>query len=158
MQVFPARFGAASSRLQLRTFELDVQRVHEAVHQAAESRNRRELDDFSRIEILRQLPKGLLVVASVVPRDQLGPPDDGFLTVSKKRTLQVVVSGQRVELLFGPSCCSPNQAIVLYSVSTLVQSRHFDHRQRPGPRVELAAQAVLLEHGLQGQQKLQNCR
>jgi len=93
MQVFPARFGASSSRLELRAFKLDVQRVHEAVHQAAESRNRRELDDFSRIEILRQLPKGLVVVASLVPRDQLGPPDDGFLTVPEKRTLQVVAAG-----------------------------------------------------------------
>jgi hypothetical protein len=93
MQVFPAGFRASSSCLKLRAFELDVQRIHEAVHQAAESRNRRELDDFSRIEILRQLPKGILVVARLVPSDQLGPSDDGFLTVSEKRTIPIIVAG-----------------------------------------------------------------
>ncbi|UCF75307.1 MAG: hypothetical protein JSU71_13890 [Betaproteobacteria bacterium] len=119
--------------------------------------NGRQLDDLRAIEVLGQLRERLVVIAGLVPRDELGPFDHGLLALTEKRTLEIAVGTQSVELLLGPSCRSPNQAIVLYSVAALVERRDFDHCQRTGPRVELAAKTVLLEHGLQRQKKPHNC-
>ena len=42
----------------------------------------------------------------------------------------------------------PDQAIVLDSILTGVERGDLDHRQRTDPRVELAPETVLLQHGL----------
>ena len=52
MQVFTACAHAATARLQLGTFKLDVQRIHKAVHQSAKRGNRRQLDNFRTVEML----------------------------------------------------------------------------------------------------------
>jgi hypothetical protein len=96
-------------------------------------------------------------MASLVPRYELGPSDDRLLALTKKRIFEITVGAERIELLFGPACCSPDQAIVLYSIPALVEGRDFDHCQRARLGVELAAKAILLEHGLEGQQEFHDC-
>lgn len=153
MEVFPARNGTPSPRLELRPFELDVQRVHEAVHQAAKGSDRRQLDDLGAVEVLGEPRERIIVETSFVPRYKLSPSDDRLLTFTEKRTFEVAIDAERIELLLGPASGSPDQAIVLYSVLTRVERRDLDHRQRTGLGVELAAKAVLLEHRLKRQKE-----
>lgn len=150
MQVFPARAGPPSSRLKLRPFELDLQRVHETVHQASKGGDRRQLNDLRAVEVLGKLRERVVIITSLVPRHELGPSDDRLLAFTEKRAFEIAVGTEGIELLLGPACRSPNQAIVPYSIPALVEGRDFDHGQRTGPGVELAAKAVLLEHGLKG--------
>ena len=51
MQVFTVCASAATPRLQLRPFKLDVQRIHKAIHQSAKRGNRRQLDNFGAVEM-----------------------------------------------------------------------------------------------------------
>ena len=83
MEVFPACNGAPSSRLKLRPFELDVQRVHEPVHQASKRCDRRQLDDLRAVEVLGKLRVCVVVIASLVPRYELGPSDDRLLALTE---------------------------------------------------------------------------
>ena len=153
MQVFPARGGAATPGLEFRPFEFDVQRVHETIHQAPEGGDRRQFDDSGAVEMLGELRVCVVVVAGLVPGNELGPPDDRFLALPEERTFPVAVPAEDVELLFGPACRSPDQAIVLDSVTALVQRRDLDHRQRAGPGVDLAAEPVFLQHRLERQEE-----
>jgi hypothetical protein len=91
MQFLAAGGGAPSSRLKLRSLELDVQRVHEPVHQAPKGCHRRELHDLGAIEVFGKLRERFVVMARLVPGDSLGPPDNGLLTLAEKRTLEVIV-------------------------------------------------------------------
>jgi len=92
VEVFPARNGAPSSRLKLRPFELDVQRIHETVHQPSKGCDRRELDDLGVVEVLGKLRECVVVIAGLVPRDELGPSDDRLLAFTEKRTLEIAVA------------------------------------------------------------------
>jgi len=83
VQVLRARNSAPSSRLKLRPFELDVQRIHETIHQAAKSCNGRQLDDLGVVEVPRQLRECSVVIARLVPRDEFGPSDDGLLAITE---------------------------------------------------------------------------
>ena len=144
MEVLPARNGAPAPPLELGPLELDVQRVHETVHQAAKGGDRRQLDDLGAVEVPGELRERLVVVARLVPGDELGPSDDRLLAFIEERALEIAVAAEGIELLLGPAGRSPDQAIVLDSVPALVERRDLDHRQRPGPGIELAAEAVLL--------------
>lgn len=91
MQIFPARPCTASPRLKLRPLKLYLKGVHEPVHQASKRRNCRQFNDLSTIEMLGKLGEGLIVIASLVPSYQLGPPDYSLLTLTEKRTLKIIV-------------------------------------------------------------------
>lgn len=158
VKIFPARDGTSAASLNLGTFQLDLQRVHEAVHQAAKRCDGREFHDLGAVEVFGELRVCGVVIARLIPRHELGPADDRFLALAEKRAFEIAVAAERIELLLGPACGSPDQAIVLDSVPALVQRRDFDHRQRTGPGVELAAKAVLLEHRLERQQELHDRR
>lgn len=157
MKVFPVRGGAAAPGLEFRPFEFDVQRVHETIHQAPESGDRRQFDDSGAVEMLGELRKCVIVIAGLVPGNELGPSDDRFLALPEERAFRVAVPAENVKLLFGPACRSPDQAIVLDSVPALVQRRDLDHRQRAGPGVDLAAETVFLQHRLERQEEPEDC-
>lgn len=148
VEVFRARNGAPAFRLQFRPFEFDVQRVHETVHQPAKCGDGCQLDDLGIVEVPGEFRKRVIVITRLVPVHQFGPADDRLLALIEKRAIGIVVSAQGIELLLGPTCRSPNQAIVLDSIFALVQCRDFVHRQRPDAGIELATQTVFLQNSL----------
>jgi hypothetical protein len=58
--------------------------------------------------VLGKLRKRVVVMASLVPRYELGPSDDRLLALIKKRTFEITVGTEGIELLLGPACCSPD--------------------------------------------------
>ena len=105
-----------------------------------------------------KLRECIVVIAGLVPCYELGPSDNYFFTFIEKRTFEIAVGAEYIELLLGPTCRSPDQAIVFYSILALVERRDFDHCQRTGPGVELASEAVLLEYGLERKEEFHNFR
>jgi hypothetical protein len=98
-----------------------VQRVQEAVHQAAECSDCRQLDYLRVVKVPGELLICLVVITRFVPIYQFSPVNNGLLALIKKRTLEILITAQGIELFLGPACSSPNQAIVLYSISARVQ-------------------------------------
>ena len=91
MQIFPTRAGSTASCLKVWSFKLDLQRVHKPIHQPPKGSDCCKFYDFGTIEVPAKLGEGFIVVASFVPRYQFGPPDNGFLTLTEKRTVEKIV-------------------------------------------------------------------
>ena len=91
MQVFPTRTGSTASRLKVRSFKLDLQRVHKSIHQSPKGSDCRKFDDFGTIEVLAKLRECFIVIASLVPRYQFGPADYSLLAITEKRTVEKIV-------------------------------------------------------------------
>jgi len=62
-----------------------------------------------------------IVITRLVPINQFSPVDNRLLAFIKKRTFEIALTAQGIELFLGPTCRSPNQAIVLYSIFARVQ-------------------------------------
>ena len=90
----------------------------------------------------------IIVITRLVPRDQFRPAYDGLFTLAEKWAIKIVIATERVQLLIRPTRCSPDQAIVLYSILTFVERRDFNHRERARLGVQLAAETILLQHRL----------
>ena len=121
VQIFRTCFGSPAFCLQLRSFEFYVQRVQEAVHQAAECRDCRQFDYLRVVEVPGEFLVCLVVITRFVPIYQFSPVDNGLLAFIKKRALEIIITAQGIELFLGPACSSPNQAIVLNSIFARVQ-------------------------------------
>ena len=101
--------------------------------------------------MLRKLHERSIVIACFIPCNKLGPSDDCLLSLAEQGAFKIVVPANSIQLFFCPTCCSPDQAIVLDSIFALVKSRDLDHCESTSLRVKLTAEAIFLKNGLQGQ-------
>lgn len=90
----------------------------------------------------------IIVITRLVPRDQFRPAYDGLFALAEKWAIKIVIATERVQLLIRPTRCSPDQAVVLYSILTFIERRDFNHRKRTRLGVQLAAETILLQHRL----------
>jgi hypothetical protein len=148
MEVGSARADPSSSRLGFSAFELDLQRVHEPVHEPTKGGNGGQLHDLGSIEVLREPVECGVVISRFVACDQLRPSNHRLLAIAEQRAFHVIIAAQDIQLFFRPSCRSPDQAIVLDSVFAFVDCRNLDHRKRARARVQLAAESILLQYRL----------
>lgn len=120
MKMFRFCDSPPAFRLQFGTFELNMQRIDESVHQAAKCRHCRQFDDLRAVKIPGKLRVRVPVITGLVMSDQFSPPNDCLFTCIEQRTLEIVIAAECIELFFSPARRSPDRAIMFDSVTALV--------------------------------------
>ncbi len=120
MKMFRFCDGPSALCLQFGTFELNMQRIDEPVHQPAKRRHRRQFDDLRAVKVPRKLRVRVPVITRLVMSDQFSPPNDCLFTSIEQRTVGIVIAAECIELFFSPARRSPDRAIMFDSVTALV--------------------------------------